>query len=123
MATKRDLNKEYVNYLSLEESGYRNYVGMISELKTGASKLFQKTVMDSEGNKKYFINVYEFDFSDLKGYVGNTLRYSAEVRFYRQWQDFDVELHSMDKTTIKQMEEFFDDIYVSMNCNLDHHNN
>ena len=123
MTTKRDLNREYVNYLSLEESGYRKCSGIISELKQGASNHFQKTVMDSEGNKKYFINVYEFDFTNLHGYVGDTLGYQAEVRFYRKSQVFNAELLFMRKTTIKEMEAFFDNVFIAMNCDIDQHNN
>lgn len=123
MTTKRDLNREYVNYLSLEESGYRKCDGIINQLKTGASNLFQKTVKDSEGNKKYFINVYEFDFTDLPGYKGDTLGYQAEVRFYRKSQVFNAELLFMRKTTIKEMESFFDNVFIAMNCDIDQHNN
>ena len=127
MATKksldRDLNREYVNYFSLEESGYTKCKGMVSEFKTGASNLFQKTVKDSKGNKKYFINVFEFDFQDVPHYKGDTLGYQAEVRFFRKWQEFDVELLFMRKTTIKEMEAFFDNVFISMNCDNDKHNN
>lgn len=123
MTTKRDLNREYVNYLSLEESGYHKCEGTISNLKHGASNLFQKTVRNSKNEKMYFINVYEFDFNGYPGYVGNTLRYQAEVRFYRKHQEFNVDLLFLEKTTIKEMEAFFDDVYISMNCDIDHHNN
>lgn len=123
MNTKQDLNRLYINYLSLEENAYHKYAGTVSNLKHGTSNLFQKTVRNSKNEKVYFINVYEFDFQDVPHYEGITLKYQAEVLFYRKHQTFNVEMCFLEKTTIKEMEAFFDEIYISMNCDIDHHNN
>ncbi len=121
MTTKRDLNREYVNYMSLEESGYRN-AGR-PEWKKTSSNLFQKTILSPNGQKMYFINVYEFDFQDVPKYTGPLLQYQAEVRFYRKDQQWDTDLIISNTTTIKEMEEFFMETFIAMNCDFDHHNN
>ena len=121
-----DLNLLYVNYHSLENEGYSRCPGTVSNFKHGASNLFQKRFKKNE-KTLYFINVYEFDFTEFQNdgrYPKDmpVLKYQAEVRFYRREQEFDVELFLTEKTSIKDMERFFDEVYQKMNCDPDHHN-
>lgn len=124
---QKDLNLEYINYHSLETAGYNNYPGNISHLKGGASNLFQKRFRNESSQTLYFINVYEFDFSDLQ-YSGRypkdlpILKYQAEGMFYRGKETFNVEYLFLEKTTICEMEDFFQEVFNKMNCDFDHHN-
>jgi len=125
---KRDLNKEYVNYYSLEMfNGYTKCPGEISNFKRGASNLFQKRFRNEAGETLYFINVYEFDFTEYQE-TGRypkdmpVLKYHAEVRFFRGEHEFDVELPFLQNTTVADMEKFFEEVFQVMKCEPDKHN-
>lgn len=130
---QKDLNLEYINYHSLEIAGYYKCPGTISNFKSGASNLFQKRFKNESLNERfygmtlYFINVYEFDFTDLQNsgrYPKDlpTLKYQAEARFYRGKEQFNVEYLFLEKITIQEMEDFFQEVFNKMNCDFDHHN-
>lgn len=125
---KRDLNKEYVNYYSLEMfNGYSKCGGNIDNLKRHASNLFQKRIRNEAGETLYFINVYEFDFTKYQEdgrYPKDmpVLKYSAEARFYRGEQEFNVDLLFLQNTTVADMEKFFAEVFQAMKCEPDKHN-
>ncbi len=108
---------------TLQDSGYNRCLGTVSNFKQFASNLFQKRVKNNQRETLYFINVYEFDFTGLRGKDHPDLSYQADVRFYRSTQQFNTELLFLENTSIEEMENFFKEVFESMKCDIDQHNN
>lgn len=113
-----------INEKNLLESGYKEYKTSYG----GASKGFQKTVRDKfeHESKLYFINVEEFDFSESDNYpLKQKLKYQAEVHFFHQTA-YNNEQWFIVKASfnyIEEMEVFYNNLYKTLKCIPDIHNN
>lgn len=86
-----------------------------------ADCLWQKRVRNEQGETKYFINIYEYDFRKY-GMEGLDIKYGVEVCIFPEGIDTQVNL-SFNLTTIEEAEKFIEDFYIKNNCAPDLHNN
>lgn len=76
----------------------------------------QKCISDEKG-KKYFIDVWVYDFSMYKQVPEHQWnRFSSEANFESKDLSFKTTLIQNEKTTVKNIEEFFESIWVKLGC-------
>lgn len=95
-------------------TGYTRHSFTLNESDT----LFQKRVRNEQGETKYFINIYEYDF---RKYVTKIL-YSVEVVLFPEGITSQVNL-TFSLTTVQEAEKFIEEFYVKNNCVPDLNNN
>lgn len=107
-----------INEEVLITAGYKEYVNHNDEV---CKRLFQKVVRDSRtGKKKYFINVYEWDFSCYRSDL--PLSYAPEAQMF--WKGgHSVTLKTHDFKSIEDVELFFEKFYNVFDCVPDLYNN
>ena len=89
-----------------------------------ADTLYQKRIRVDDITR-YFINVYEYDFSQFRNYPKDQepLRYSADATFYcDNDRTFEVKLSIESNDGIEYIESFFASIYKKMECIPDRYN-
>jgi len=107
-----------INEEVLIAAGYKKYVNHNDEV---CKRLFQKVVRDSgTDEKKYFINVYEWDFSCYRSDLPPS--YAPEALMF--WEDGScVTLKPDDFNSIEDVELFFEKFYNVFDCVPDLDNN
>jgi hypothetical protein len=97
----------------LAEAGYKPFVSLGREG-------MQKCVRVPGGVTNYFIDCYIVQRDGV-------VTIAAEGHFYLgKWRDgpwFTVEVHSAQKLTVEELEGFFSDVYVKLDCCPDVHDN
>ena len=77
----------------------------------------QKCVSDGKG-KKYHINVWVYDCSKYpKVDKQHWIRFAPDVQLSNKNFRFDTGLFQNDETTVSSIEQFYEDIWVKMECN------
>lgn len=117
-----------ISSLDLVRAGYKQYKSDTACMLKRATMLYQKDVRIPDGPHQgkllYYVNWYEYDFSELR--PAEPVGWSAEVQFYRgprdQEETVDVEYHVRPYSTVEQVEQFFHDLFVRMDCLPDTHN-
>ena len=101
MITKAKLLKE----------GYKEYD---ANDRAFHSRLYQKCIR-TRNVKKYFIDVYYYEIIEMN--LKGVCPFEAKVQFNTNTSNtFDVALHVNNKTTIREIEAFFAEVYKKMNC-------
>ena len=99
-----------VNGEILEANGYKKYSGYISEY---FKSLYQKCIRDENGNKKYYIDVLEWDLSELEARAGTRLtgvRYEAKAQL--ECKDGNtVNIEMLSGWELEDMEKFFEKMF------------
>jgi len=100
----------------LRRAGYVEYQERLKDCQVA----LQRTIYDSEGKKRYFINAFGYDFSK---YIPSrrALEFTFEVTFFRNGLTFKVNLYAAE--TVEALEAFFDDVWTRLECDIDHNNN
>ena len=115
MSSLASINNELVSL------GYKRYPHHKSEVDA----FYQKTII-RDGIKDYFINIEVYDFKTGKEalrYI-NRIDLVASAKFYRNAEDtlgFDVSVPVANN--LRQVEEFFREVFFKFNCVPDIHNN
>jgi hypothetical protein len=77
----------------------------------------QKIVYDPETHaKRYFINVFGYDLNNSK-----EVEFSYDVALYRGDDLFRVNLY--ESNSIEHVEEFYDEMWTKLGCDIDLYNN
>lgn len=104
---------------SLAEHNFSEYSSSHPIHRPGASSRWSRRVYDENGKIKYFIQAYLYE--RIRPHLPDGVEFEATM--YQEGQDkewFTVELCS---STVERAFEFFDQVYGSMGCVLDRHNN
>lgn len=95
-----------------------------------ADALHQKTILDKDGKKAYFINFWQYSFSQFANMPPeerNRISYETEVCFFSEkgskTRSFKIEHSVAEDETLQEVEDFCAEIYTKMNCVPDIHNN
>jgi hypothetical protein len=108
----------------LTTAGYSVYTGP-SILRHHAIALYQKRILDSDGNTRYFINVYQYPAKDMPEIARDRYRFTIEAQLYRNdplCSTMDLHLHHEPTMTPSDIESFYANAYTSLGCCLDPHN-
>ncbi len=104
------------------DKGYKKFKSVLNNADFG----LQRVVRDEEGNKKYFLTVYAYDFSKYP-IPNNGMRFSYDVALYAKdsahedgYRSFDVKGSVED---IETFEKWIEHMYNKLNCVIDVHNN
>ena len=103
-----------VTQAALKAAGYKQFTQRNIWQYTSIG--WQKCFRDEKG-KKYYITIAEYDnsqFPNIKEICGD-YSFQPETQFESNGTTFDVQMHRPD--SIEQMEEFFENLWKSMNCN------
>jgi len=111
-------------------AGYSVYTGP-SILRHHAIALYQKRILDSEGNTRYFINVYQYPAykypaKDMPEIARDGYRFTIEAQLYRDdplCSTMDLHLHHEPTMTPADVESFYANAHTSLGCCPDPHNN
>lgn len=104
-----------MNECELISTGFREHPVNEFQQSKHISRFWQKCYYTKEGNKKYFVNIEEID---LTGFTFSPLGivYEANVQFEtRNEEQFNCSLINHNPT-IEQIEKFFEDLFVKMEC-------
>lgn len=111
-----------VTLKSLKDSGYVNYEIYPSVLRSlkSADLFFQKRIINSEGQTKYFVEVYYYDFQKYPGGVESFL---YEVVFYdSEERKVTISVSNRNFESIQQVEEYFEKLFKVNEFILNPHN-
>ena len=81
----------------------------------GASRSFQRKVCDNKGIK-YFINIYEWDFSEFKNIAFQNKKYETKMQLISDGACFDICILHTKTDTLEEIEELCEKFWTNMNC-------
>lgn len=107
-----------MNSDELIRAGYRKCEErlMVNDFKY----FYQKAIYNESNERLFFINVSEFDYSDLhaKGHLSNFPRFNYQPVVHFETEEDEcivVKMIINPNTTIEQMEKFYKNMFVKMN--------
>lgn len=100
---------------ALEEAGFKKFhqKNLWNLTDTG----WQICIRDTEGNKKYYITIAEYDTSKYPEIMQRSGRYSYQPEGQFDTEDgvtFDIQMHR--PNSVQEVLDFFEQVYYRMNC-------
>lgn len=104
------MNSNKINGELLLANGYKRFTDSFKRAKCG----YQKRV----GHTRYFINIYEYDFSGYASFPSdrNPISYEVDVQFQDQDENYLNISFSVRDMSLEQIEAKVENVFTTLHC-------